>query len=195
MKTKYLSLVLLLAFAGHNVHSQSRPKSIFKKSHYQEIDFEDLMHRYLGKEAGSFNRIEGIYSVSCVITQTSKSFWSGRQKVKVVERQDNYARVALLKDWPGAKRDFIEVSLSYRAADRYPVVGEVSTLAEGEAYIYKHIEPDGTVYDFSMAVSPDMLEGQHAEMLGRKTITYKLSYMKIYPKSRIEEIASNQIKE
>ena len=187
MKTKVLSLFLLLALAAHCSYSQ--PRSLFKKSHYQEVDFEGLMHRYLGKEAGSFNRLEGIYSVSCVITKTSKTFLTGKQKVKVVERKDNYARVAILKDWPGTQRDFIEVSLSYHATNKYPIVGEMSTLAAGEAYIYKHIEPDGSTFDFSMATgSTDLIEGQHSEMRGRKTIAYKLSYMKIYPKTKGQEI-------
>lgn len=187
MKNKIIFMCLLLFLADRYVHAQ--PKSLFKKSHYQEVDFEDLMHRYLGKEAGSFNKLEGIYSVSCIITKTSKAFLSGRQKVKVVERRDNYARVAILKDWPDTQRDFIEVSLSYRVTNKYPIVGEMSTLAEGEAYIYKHIEPDGSTFDFSMAKgSIDLIEGQHSEMHRRKTITYKLSYMKIYPKAKGQEV-------
>lgn len=187
MKTKILSLFLLFFLATISCHAQ--PKSLFNKSHYQEVDFEDLMHRYLGKEAGSFNKLEGIYSVSCIITKTNKAFLSGRQKVKVVERRDNYARVAILKDWPDTQRDFIEVSLSYHVTNRYPIVGEMSTLAEGEAYIYKHIEPDGSTFDFSMATgSTDLLEGQHSEMHRRKTIAYKLSYMKIYPKVKGQEM-------
>jgi hypothetical protein len=187
MKTKFSFLLLLFAMATIGTYAQS--KSLFKKSHYQEVDFEGLMHRYFGKEAGSFNKLEGIYSVSCLITKTSKAFLSGRQKVKVVERKDNYARVAILKDWPEAQRDFIEVSLSYHVTNKYPIVGELSTLAEGEAYIYKHIEPDGSIFDFSMATgSADLIEGQHTEMRGRKTIAYKLSYMKIYPKVKGQEV-------
>jgi hypothetical protein len=186
MKTKILSLFLLIVLTAH--YSYSQTNSIFKRSHYQEIDFEDLMHRYLGKEAGSFNTLEGIYSVSCVITKSSKAFLSGKQKVKVVERKDNYARVAILKDWPGMQRDFIEVSLSYHVTNKYPIVGEMSTLAEGEAYIYKHFEPNGSSFDFSMATgSTGLIEGQHSEMQRRKTIAYKLSYMKIYPKAKPQE--------
>lgn len=193
MKTKLFSLFLLLTLAANCSYSQSKPNSIFKKPHYQEVDFEDLMHRYLGKEVGSFNKLEGIYSVSCVITKTSKVFLSGRQKVKVVERKDNYARVAFIKDWPGTKRDFIEVSLSYHVTNKYPIVGEVSTLAEGEAYLYKHIEPDGSNYDFSMAASSgDLIEGEHSEMHRRKTITTRLSYMKIYPKVTTQQVSINQ---
>ena len=188
MKTKLFILVCMLGLVQHTF---AQSKSLFKKSHYQEVDFEDLMHRYFGKEHGSFNKLEGIYSVSCVITKSSKSFFTGQLKVKVVERKDNYARVAILKDWPGTNRDFIEVSLSYHVTNKYPIVGEMSTLSAGEAFIYKHIEPDGTSSDFSMALgSIDLVEGEHSEMFKRKTITYKLSYMKIFPKGKIQEFAS-----
>lgn len=189
MITKSITLLCLLLLA-QTTFAQTKSKSIFKKSHYQEVDFEDLMHRYFGKETGSFNKMEGIYSVSCVITKSSKSFFTGQLKVKVVERKDNYARVAILKDWPGSNRDFIEVSLSYHITNKYPIVGEMSTLSTGEAFIYKHIEPDGSSMDFSMATnSPDLIDGEHSEMNKRKTITYKLSYMKIYPKEKVQEFA------
>ena len=191
MNTKLL-LLLCLLFISLGVQAQFKSKSIFaKKTHYEEVDFEDLIHRYFGKETGTFNKLEGIYSVSCVITKTSRNIFTGQLKVKVVERKDNYARVAILKDWPGSNRDFIEVSLSYHNTDKYPVVGEMSTLSAGEAYIYKHIEPDGSTFDFSMAAgSLDLLEGEHSEMEKRKTITYKLSYMKIYPKEKSQEFVS-----
>jgi len=182
-------IFLCLFFITQVTFAQS--KSIFKKSPYQELDFEDLMHRYFGKETGSFTRLEGIYSVSCVITKTSKSFFTGQLKVKVVERKDNYARVAILKDWPDTQRDFIEVSLSYHIANKYPIVGELNSLSGGEAFIYKHIEPDGKARDFSMAPSfPDMIDGEFSEMQRRKTITYKLSYVKIYPKENTPDVVA-----
>ncbi|MEQ1585178.1 MAG: hypothetical protein ABL895_04825 [Cyclobacteriaceae bacterium] len=34
----------------------------------------------------------------------------------------------------------------------------------------------------------DMIEGEFSEMQKRKTITYKLSYMKIYPKESSQEV-------
>lgn len=191
MITKYLTFLCLFLFAQTTL---AQSKSIFKKSHYEEVDFEDLMHRYFGKETGSFNKLEGIYSVSCVITKSGKSFFTGNIKTKVVERKDNYARVAILKDWPGTNRDFIEVSLSYHVTDKYPIVGELSTLSAGEAFIYKHHEPDGSSIDFSMAAnSPDLIDGEHSEMLKRKTITYKISYMKIFPKEKSQELVSRKV--
>jgi hypothetical protein len=178
-----IPVLLLAVLVVFNAHAQDKKKLQLKKKHqYQEVDFEDMMRRYFQKESSHF--VEGIYSVSCVITKTSKVFLSQRQKTRVVERKDSYARVAILKDWPEAKRDFIEVSLSYRDAKKYPIIGDLNALAEGQGFIYHHIEPDGSTIPFSMiSESAELLEGEFSKLRRRKTITYKLSYLKIYPKS------------
>ncbi|HYC84145.1 MAG TPA: hypothetical protein VEB86_02940 [Chryseosolibacter sp.] len=153
-----------------------------KKPQYHEVDFEEMMRRYFHKE--SSHTLEGIYSVSCVITKTKRVFLSKRERTRIIERKDNYARVAILKDWPGAKRDFIEVSLSYRDAKKYPIMGDFNMLSEGHGYIYNHIEPNGSIIAFSMLnESAELLEGEFAEMKRHTTIRYKLSYLKIYPKN------------
>jgi hypothetical protein len=171
-------LLLLAQLATAQSIAGKKPK----KAVYEDVDFEDMMRRYLGKEKSS--PLEGIYSVSCVITKRSKIFLSKRERIRVVERKDNYARVALLHDWPGSKREFIEVSLSYRDAKKYPIVGEISSLSEGNGYIYKHLEPDGTVLTFSMIQeSAELLEAEYSEMQKRRTITYRVSYLKTYPKT------------
>jgi hypothetical protein len=165
--------------------AQSKQKSKkLKKTSYEEVDFEGMIQRYLGKEIGAHNALEGIYTVSCVITTRKKKFLSKNERIKVVERKDNYARVAVIKDWPSSSRDFIEVSLSFRDPSHYPIVGEISMLSEGRGMIYKHKEPDGKTMAFSMAHQPtDLIEGEYSFMDKRKIVTYKLSYLKIYPKA------------
>jgi hypothetical protein len=164
--------------------AQSIFKMRAKKSVYKEVDLEEMIKRYFGKEIGAINSIEGIYSVSCVITKKSRHFLTGSDKFRVVERKDNYARIAILKDWPGSNRDFLEVSMSYHVANKYPIVGELERLAEGNGYIYTHFEPDGTKFTFSMIHdNSDLIDGEYSKIDKRKTITYKLSYLKIYPKA------------
>ena len=158
-----------------------------KSSPFEEIDFEGMMRRYYGKDTGSANSLEGIYTVSCVITKKTKGFLTGNEKTKVVERKDNYARVGLLRDWPGTNREYIEVSLNSKASFKYPIIGELNTLSEGEGLIYKHYEPGKAGLTFSMMpLQQDILEGKYAEIDGRKLITYTLSYLKIYPKENKE---------
>jgi hypothetical protein len=179
---KVYGLLLAGLLISHFAEAQLKSDKKLKKTAYEEVDFEDMMRRYFGKEKS--DPLEGIYSVSCVIIKKNKRFLSKRERIRVVERKDNYARIALLRDWPASTRDYIEVSLSYRDAKKYPVVGELSALAEGKTFIYRHIEPNGTSLSFSMInESEEMLEAEYSNMEGRKTITYKLSYLKTYPKT------------
>jgi len=177
--------VVSILHAQQNVKSKNRGKS----SAFEEMDFEGMMRRYFGKDSGPMNSTEGIYSVSCIVKKTTRGFLTGKEKVKVVERKDNYARIALLKDWPGTNREYIEVSLNARNALKYPIIGEVNTLSEGAGLIYKHYEPGKVGLTFSMmSLHPEILEGVRSEMDGRKLITYTLSYLKIYPKENNNEV-------
>jgi hypothetical protein len=179
-----LLVVFLLHAAAANAQQKTGRKT--KKQVYEEMNFEDMIHRYLGKE--KFDPFEGIYTVSCVITTRNKVLFGNRERIRVVERKDNYARVVILKDWPGSKRDYIEISMSYRDSRRFPIVGELNTLSEGNGFVYKHIEPDGSTHTFSMITeSENLIEAEYSQMQKRKTVTYRLSYLKTYPK--ISELA------
>ena len=189
---KKLLTLLPVLFIAHVIQAQDvdfdvKDKLRTKSSPFEEIDFEGMMRRYFGKDSGPVNSTEGIYTVSCVITKTTKGFFTGREKVKVVERKDNYARIAVVKDWPGTNREYIEISLNTRSSLKYPIIGELNTLSEGQGLIYKHYEPGKGGLTFSMMpLHPDILEGVYSEMDRRKLITYTLSYLKIYPKENKE---------
>ena len=170
-------LIAMLSFASHVVSAQLKGKQ--KKTIYEEVDLENVMKRYFGKSFGY--SIEGIYSVSCVITKRNKKFLSKSERIRIVGRQDNYAKVAIMKDWPSSNRDFIEVSLSYKKANHFPIMGELDIMADGAGYIYTHFEPDGERMAFSMLESEGLLEAEYSRIEKRRTITYRLSYLKIFP--------------
>ena len=86
-----------------------------------------------------------------------------------------------MKDWPSSNRDFIEVSLSYNKANHFPIMGALDVVADGPGYIYTHIEPNGETLSFSMLETDGLLEAEYSHIEKRKTITYRLSYLKIYP--------------
>ena len=181
MPKHYFLLPLLFLFLAGPGYAQFLKKPKSKKTPYQEISFEDLMRRYMDKEISPLTALEGIYSVSCIITKRGRNVF-GNETERVIERKDNYARVAILRDPSNSKRDFIEVSMSYREADKYPVMGEFTLLSEGRGLIYKHIEPDGEVYSFSMTHETDLIEGEFSKEKRHQKVTYRLSYLKIYPK-------------
>jgi len=184
---KYIVAGILL-FSLSSAYGQLK-KGRSKKVNYEEVDLEEMIKRYFGKSPSAINSLEGIYSVSAVITKTSRPFLSGHDRTKVIDRKDNYARVAILKDWPGSKRDFIEVSMSYHVANKYPIVGEFSYLTDDRGFTYKHLEPDGSKITFTMLHNQsDLMEGRYTFMEKRKTISYKLSYLKIYPRAQEESV-------
>ena len=182
MRNLILLLPLPLLIAGScMVPAQLGSQQQVKRATYERITFEDLAKRYLEK-ADAANSIEGIYSVSSVVIKKGPQFISGEVRERVIERQENYARVAILKERPGSKREYVEVSLTYREAGTYPVVGEFNVFGEGRGLIYKHFEPDGSSMNFSMIHDGDLMEGEYSTVEGKQTITYRLSYLKIYPK-------------
>ncbi len=150
-----------------------------KTSPYQQIDFQSLMKRYMKKE--KVNSIEGIYSVSGLVTKRKKGFLDGEEKEKVADRKENYAKVAILLDPGDTGKDFIEVSLDKENLPSYSVVGEFSLAAEGSMLVYKHLDPKGktTSFTFSRDSMGELLEGIRVEKDGNATITYKLTYVKL----------------
>ncbi len=170
---KLLSFVLVLMLA-HDVTSQSNKPRRFK---YEEIGFEDMIHRYLHRDGQKASTIEGIYSVSCIITKSKRHWLTGKDVLKVMERRDNYARVAIMKETFSPKRDYIEVSLSGKDASRYFVVGELTEL----------------ILSFSLLLTtPDLVEAQYTYSKRKHMVTTRLSYFKLYPKVEKEEFVSSE---
>ncbi|HQQ96244.1 MAG TPA: hypothetical protein PLX35_03230 [Cyclobacteriaceae bacterium] len=150
---------------------------------YEVMDFHALTQRYMKKEKVS--PVEGIYSVSGVVTKKGKALLGSAEKEKVTDRQDNYAQVAILADGGETGRDFIEVSLNKTYLPRYPVIGEFTRASGGNILVYKHLEAHekSSSYTFTYDANADMLEGIRVETEGNTTVTYKLTYVKVYPKN------------
>lgn len=164
---------------GGNSKQKKKGKSADFAEH---VDFEGMVKRYLKKETQPMEPLEGIYSVSAIITKRG-GFLANPYREKVILRKDNYAKVVIMRDSEHPNREYLEVSLASKDPGKYPVVGEFSSLAEGQAFVYKHYEPKADIIAYSFVLSEfDILDGVLTEMHRRKTITYKLSYLKIFPK-------------
>ncbi|MEQ8361499.1 MAG: hypothetical protein RH948_01450 [Cyclobacteriaceae bacterium] len=167
-----------------------------QKSQFAEhIDFEGMVKRYLMKETQPMEPLEGIYSVSAIISKRG-GFLANPNREKIIARKDNYAKVVIMKDSEHPNREYVEVSLASKIPGKYPVVGEFSSLSEGRAFVYKHYEPKQPNISYSFVLSEfDILDGVLTEVVRRKTITYKLSYLKIYPKREegaIRRVSNNK---
>ncbi len=151
---------------------------------YEQIDFHDLMKRYVNKEQSSVGEIEGIYSVSMVVYKKGKGVLSSTEKEKVAERKENYMQVAIIKDTDGANREYVEVPLDKKFLPSYSIRGEFSRMADANILIYKHFESRGreSSYTFTFDRTKDILEGVRKENNGQFEYTYQLTYMKLQPK-------------
>ncbi|MBX7124918.1 MAG: hypothetical protein K1X47_04435 [Cyclobacteriaceae bacterium] len=154
-----------------------------KRIPYETVDFEGLVKRYMDKDRKP-DPVEGIYQVSCLIVKTKRGFFSGIERDKVIMRKDNYAKVVVIKDDLSSSREFMELSLTGGIAANYPVMGEFSRISEGKGFIYRHFQQKGPELNFTFATDnlPEVFEGIRTEVIKTRKITYKLSYLKLYPR-------------
>jgi|SRR6478736_5023559 len=156
-----------------------------KSATYEQVEFSDIVKRYFGKDKTSVGTIEGIYSVSSLVTKKGKGILSSSEKEKTVERNENYSKVAIIHDANSSNREYIEVPLDKEYLPSYSVRGEFTGMTDGNIMVYKHFESRKKIisYTFTYDRSRDILEGVRTENNGSFTYTYKLTYLKLYPKS------------
>jgi hypothetical protein len=188
--------ILLLVLLGLPLHSCSVDK-LYQMKHnrkaygFEQVDFDDIAKLYMGKSKSSEGSIEGIYSVSSVIIKKGRTLLSDAEREKVLDRRENYSKVAIFKDRDKSDREYFEVSIDKEKLPSYSIRGEFNKVSEGNILVYKHFEPRGKVltYTFTYDEDKDILEGIRTEASGNSTITYKLTYLKLFPK-RMESVSN-----
>ena len=183
MSRKIISslFIISLMLQGCSIQKLQQMKQGRVVSPYQQVDFQAFIKRYLKKD--KFDPIEGIYSVSGSVTKKGKGFLSSTEKEKVTDRQENYAQVAILRDMEEGSREYMELSLDEEFRPSYSVVGEFSLASNGSILVYKHLAGNkSSSYTFTLDKSADILEGIRVETDGNTTLTYKLTYVKLFPK-------------
>lgn len=169
----------------NNTASRQKPASL-KLSPYQYISLEEMVRRYIAKTEHEPGSIEGIYTVSAEVNRKGKGFLFGPSRERIVDKRNNYATVAILRNWPGATTEYVEISLTNNNATAYPIISEISSLADEQGFIFNHLEHKGKrmPFTFRLDETGDLLEGVYTEVKRGTTITYKLSYLRTYPKNK-----------
>jgi hypothetical protein len=183
-KRAFLFVLITTVLAGGCSVEKMYQKQQRRKGYaLQQLGFKDLVKLYFNKEPAN-DPLEGIYSVSAVITKKSKGFFSSTLKEKELERKENYSTVAIIRDPGNPNREYLECSLDKDFLQAYPIVGGFTHATDGNILVYKHFEPSGksASYAFTYDRATDLLEGEHAENNGSATITIKLTYLKLSPK-------------
>lgn len=181
--TLYFIAIMIISFSC-SMEKLYRMRQKQKVNPYEQIDFRAMVDRYMNKDATSVGTIEGIYSVSSLVTKKGKGLLSSTEKEKVVERKENYSKVAIIRDSGNANREYLEVPLDKDFLPTYSIRGEFTNVADGNIMVYKHFESRGRIlsYTFSYDKQRDMLEGVRTENEGNFTVTYNLTYLKLSPK-------------
>lgn len=183
MKTLAVGILLLFLFSC-SIDKLYGLRQKQKTLSYEQITFQDMVKKYFQKDQSSSHTVEGIYSVTSVVTRKGRGLFSSEEKEKTTDRKENYAQVAIVQDERSAGREYIEIPLGKDFLPSYSIRGEFSKMAEGNVLVYKHFEPRGKIntYTFTYDRVTDILEGVRTENSSAATITYKLTYLKIYPK-------------
>jgi hypothetical protein len=189
MKILYFNLKKLaccLLFFGCYCASAQFPQIPKEKrdSPYEQITFIDLLKKYMDKDVSGQNSIEGIYSVSASAQKKSKPLFSSTEREKTIDQRDNYAMVAIIRDNSKNSREYIEVPIDRDNQFSYPVRGEINAASGGNILVLKHFEPKGKTLTYTLAYDYDknIIEGIRTESSGSTTRTYKIVYLKMYPK-------------
>ena len=181
-----MKLLLFFCFAlcSCSFQKMSQMKTTRAQQSYEQINFVDLVKKYITKDKSGPKNIEGIYSVSVTVFKRSKGLFSSGERERMIEQKEHYAQVAIIRDNSRNNREFIEVPVDKNNLSSYSVRGELNTLSEGNILVLKHFEPKGKplTYSFTYDREKDILEGIRTETNGNVTYTYKLIFVKLYPK-------------
>lgn len=178
----FIGLSILTSCSVDRLYQMRQRQRVYALEQYK---FSDLLNTYLLKEKTSAGTIEGIYSVSSIVSKKGKGLLASEEKEKVTDRKENYSRVAIIRNMSGGQREYVEISLDKEYTPSQSVVGEFSKLADGNVLVYHHFEPRGKTssFTFSFDAAHDILEGIRTENNGNTVITYRLTYLKLSPKS------------
>jgi hypothetical protein len=183
MKKFMFYAALLLLVSSCSMEKLYQMKQNHKVHPFEQVDFHELMQRYMNKEASNGKTIEGIYSVSVVVSKKGKGLLNSSERERIMVRKENYSKVAILRDRSSSSREYLEISLDKDRLPSYSVRGEFTGMTEANILVYTHFEPRGQIltYTFTYDQSKDILEGIRTEMNGQAEITYKLTYIKLNP--------------
>jgi hypothetical protein len=188
MRGKFLLFLVLPLLSGCSFESLYKMRQRQRVYALEQVDIQKLVNMYMNKHQTSVGTVEGIYSVSGLVTRKGRNaLGGGEEKEKVTDRKENYAKVAIIRDPNNALREYMEILLDKEYAFSLSVIGEFSGMSDANILVYKHFENKGKSYEtytFTYDSDKGILEGIRTENTANAVITYKLTYLKILPKGR-----------
>jgi hypothetical protein len=187
MKVKSVLFFLAIAISSCSFETLYKMRQRQKIYLLEQVDLQKMVTAYINKTQSSVGTVEGIYSVSGLVTRTGHGLLGGEEKDKVLDRKENYAKVAIIHDSNNTSREYFELMLDRDFAVSFSVIGEFSGMSDANILVYKHFENKGKSYEtytFTYDGDKGILEGVRTENTNNATVTYKLTYLKILPKGK-----------
>ena len=181
MKVTLIGILVSMLFQSCSFERLYNLKQRNKVHAYEQVDFHDLMSRYMKKDLVA-DDFEGIYSVSLVVVKKG-GLLTHEDKERVIERQENYQEVAIIRDYENPNREYVEVPLNKKYLPSYSIRGEFMKVPDANLLIYKHYESRGKSesYTFAFDQSKDILEGIRKDNNKMAEYTYTLTYVRLNP--------------
>lgn len=179
-----LPILLLSSCSFESLYKMRQRQKVYT---LEQVDLQKMVSMYMNKNHTSVGTVEGIYSVSGLVSRKGRGLLSSEEKEKITDRKENYAKVAIIRDPNNASREYFEVLLDKEYAVSFSIIGEFSGMSDANILVYKHFENKGkssNTYTFTYDSDKGILEGIRTENTANATITYKLTYLKILPKGK-----------
>lgn len=187
MRSTLIALLSIL-LSGCSFESLYKARQRQKVYALEQVDLQKMVNLYMTKNQTSIGTVEGIYSVSGLVTRKGRGLLGGgEEKEKVTDRKENYAKVAIIRDPNNSSREYFELLLDKEYGVSLSIIGEFSGMSDASILVYKHFENKGkssNSYTFTYDSDRGVLEGIRTENTSNATITYKLTYLKILPKGK-----------
>lgn len=180
----FISFFLLSSCSFESLYKMRQRQKVFA---LEQVDLQKMVSLYVNKSESSLGTVEGVYSVSGLVTRKGRGLLNGEEKEKITDRKENYAKVAIIRDPNNSSREYFELLLDKDYAISFSVIGEFSSMSDANILVYKHFENKGksaNTYTFTYDKDRGVLEGVRTENTANATITYKLTYLKILPKGK-----------
>jgi len=168
------SLVLLVQGCSMEYLYRMSQKHVTQR--YETLGFKDLMKRYMRK-TGEADPMEGIYLVTREVT---REFKNTRRRSRLLDRDENYKTVAILADYRGGERTYIEVPIDKDFEMRYAIRGELKPSEDGTIFFYTHTLPRSReTYTLVRDRETGVLEAVRSVERAGGRVIHKLTFVKL----------------
>jgi S1-C subfamily serine protease len=173
--TVALWIILLSSCFPYKVIAQKN-KSIKSNNWEYYHGTEKNIREYFDDNLNKLDPVEGVFTLSYKIYNSNGI---------LINQNDNWQTLAIIKDSSSLTREFIEINLQQGDFPKYAITAEFTKASNGLIYLSKQTSLDGSTLNenFVWDNKLGMLTSEKTEFYKGNKFTTKRFYLKTYPKS------------